>query len=97
MNLSNKREIHRSKPFAKDLKNLPDDVQKQCWKTAILLSENIFQPKLDIKKLQGYENVWRVKVKNVYRLVYTFDERKLYLLRISHRKDIYRKPFDRMD
>jgi mRNA-degrading endonuclease RelE of RelBE toxin-antitoxin system len=97
MNLPNKRDLHRTKPFAKDLKKLPPNIKQQCWAVVQLLAENIFHPALDIKKLQGYENVWRVKVKQVYRLVYSFDERALYLLRIAHRKNIYRKPFQELD
>jgi addiction module RelE/StbE family toxin len=97
MNLSSEREIHLTRPFAKDLKKLPDDTKRRCWHIVQLLAEDVFHPSLDIKKLHGYENVWRVKVKQVYRLVYTFDEQVLFLLRIAHRKDIYRKPFQDLD
>lgn len=90
---SNRREIHRTKPFAKELKKLPEDIKRQCWNFAQLLAGNVFHPQLDVKKLHGLDNIWRVKVKQDYRLVYTFDEQNVYLLRIAHRKDVYRKPF----
>ncbi len=97
MNSLSKRELHRTKAFAKDLKKLPDDVKRQSWRAGQLLVENIFDPTLDIKKLMGYKNVWRVTIKQVYRLIYTFDEQSVYLLRIAHRKDVYRKPFQDLD
>lgn len=97
MNSSSEREIHRSRVFTKDLKKLPDDVKQRCWEIVQLLAENVFNPTVDIKKLHGYENVWRAGVKRVYRLIYTFDEHTLYLLRIVHRKDVYRKNFQDLD
>jgi len=83
----------KTKPFSRDLRKLPDEIKRHCWHVTQLLLEDLFDPTLDIKKLIGYKNVWRVTIKRVYRLVYTFDERNIYLLRIAHRKDIYRNPF----
>lgn len=97
MNLSNKRDIQRTRVFAKDLKKLPEDVKKQCWEIANLLAENVFHASIDIKKLHGYENVWRARIKQVYRLIYTFDNHAVYLLRVVHRKDVYRKSFQDLD
>lgn len=76
---------------------MPDEVKRQSWQAVQRLVENLFDPTLDIKKLTGYKNVWRVTIKQVYRLIYTFDESNIYLLRIAHRKDIYRKPFQDLD
>ena len=97
MNSPSKRDIHRTKSFAKDLKKQPEDVRRHAWEVAKLLVEDIFHPRLSLKKLLGYENVWRAKVKQDYRLVYTFDGQALYLLRIAHRKDIYQKPFQELE
>ena len=97
MNSSDKRVIHRTKPFAKDLRKLSNDLKRQCWNVVQLLAEDVFHPRLDIKKMHGYENVWRTKVKQAYRLVFTFDDQTLFLLRVAHRKDIYRKPFQDLD
>lgn len=43
-------------------------------------------------KLAGDENLWRIRVGD-YRLVYEIHEKRLLVLvvRIGHRKDIYRK------
>ena len=97
MNSSADRTIQRTKPFAKDLKNLPKEIVKQSWNVAQILSSDVFHQTVNVRKLHGYTNVWRAKVKRDYRLVYTFDAKNLYLLRIAHRKDIYRKPFQNHD
>lgn len=76
---------------------MPDEVKRNCWEIVLLLAESVFHPFVDIRKLYGYKNVWRAKVQHVYRLIYTFDEEVLYLLRIVHRKDVYRKPFRDLD
>ncbi len=97
MSSSSKREIHTTKIFSKDLKKLPNEIKINCWDIVQKLSFNIFNPSLKIKKLHGYENVWRVKVKKDYRLVFTFDDDTIFLLRILHRKDIYKKDFKNLD
>lgn len=71
MSLSAKRDIHLTGQFQKDLKRLPEAVKRSGWEIAQLLAEDVFHPTLDIKKLHGYSNVWRTKVKHVYRMVYT--------------------------
>lgn len=54
------------------------------------LQDDIYAPQLNLRKLEGYDDVWRLVVKKDYRLVYSFDEDNIYLLRFAHRKDIYR-------
>ena len=84
------RNILKTSRFTRDIKKLPPDIQKEAWKVVLLLSKDVLNKKLDIKKLEGFKGIWRVKVKSDYRLIFTFDEKNLYLLRIKHRKDIYR-------
>lgn len=84
------RQIEKTSIFVKDFKVLPSGVQKDLWKKICILRENVFDRRLNIKKLEGYKGVWRVRVKDFYRLIYTFDKEHLYLLRVRHRKDIYR-------
>jgi len=85
------RRIEKTSVFTRDLKTLPVDIQKEAWEIVCILREDVFDKRLNIKKLEGYKKVWRVTFKRSYRLVYTFDEECIYLLRIKHRKDIYRK------
>jgi superfamily I DNA/RNA helicase len=43
----------------------------------------------DAKKLQGYENVYRVRVSD-YRLLYSFGQGWVKLLSVRHRKEVYK-------
>jgi len=85
-----KRDLEKTRAFSKDVKKLPREIAEAGWKAAQILQNDIFASQLSIKKLEGYEDVWRVVVKKDYRLVYSFDENKIFLLRFAHRKDIYR-------
>lgn len=78
-----------TKRFVKDYKKIGKIIQKNTDKTVSRLRENIFADEQDIKKIKGYNNIWRVRVGH-YRLVYSFDEEDVILLRIMHRKDIYK-------
>ena len=90
-NLSINRNIQRTSRFLKDLKKLDSIIQIEAYNVSIKLSENIFHPELNIKKLTGFENTYRVVVLKDNRLIYSFDKENIYLLKISHRKDIYKK------
>jgi mRNA-degrading endonuclease RelE of RelBE toxin-antitoxin system len=94
MTLPAKRSLEKTKAFSRDVKRLPQHIVEAGWKVAQTLQDNIFAPELNIRKMEGYDRVWRVVVKKVYRLVYTFDTSKIYLLRFAHRKEIYRLNID---
>jgi mRNA-degrading endonuclease RelE of RelBE toxin-antitoxin system len=89
-----KRQLEKTKAFSRDVKKLPQEIIEAGWKVAQILQDDLFAPQLDIRKLEGYDHVWRAVVKKVYRLVYSFDESKIYLLRFAHRKEIYRLRID---
>ncbi|HCJ66872.1 MAG TPA: hypothetical protein DHV62_05975 [Elusimicrobia bacterium] len=84
------RRIEKTSVFTKDLEHLSENIQKEAWEVVSILRDNIFDKQLEIKKLEGYKKIWRVTIKKDYRLIYTFDKECIYLLRIKHRKDIYR-------
>jgi len=84
------RRLEKTTIFTRDLKQLSEDIKKEAWETASILKEDVFDVRLQIKKLEGYKKIWRVTVKKNYRLIYTFDKECVFLLRIAHRKDIYR-------
>ena len=89
-----KRTLVKTTVFSQDIKKVPQPVQLASWEIAQKLAEDVFYSGLSIKKLIGYLNIWRVVVVQDYRLVYSFDENSVFLLRIAHRKDIYRKNFN---
>ena len=89
-----RRSIEKTSVFTKDIKKLPENVARKSWEIVQKLSINVFDNSQDIKKLHGFKNIWRVIVLKNYRLIFTFNENTLFLLRIAHRKDIYRKNID---
>lgn len=90
MTLQRERVLYRVNRFVKDFKTLPKTVKFEVWEVVEKLNKNVFDPHLDVKKLVGYRDIWRVKVERDFRLIFTFDEDSLTLLRVAHRKDIYR-------
>lgn len=91
---SPKRRLEKTKAFSKDVKKLPRHVVAAGWEAAQTLQEDVLSPRLNIKKLEGFDRIWRVVVKKDYRIIYTFNESAIYLLRFAHRKEVYRLNID---
>lgn len=78
--------------FIKDLNALKSTPYYETVKT--LVFEEIpqiltFEEITNIKKLQGYENAYRLRVGD-YRIGVIFDGETVIFQRVLHRKDIYR-------
>ena len=75
----------------KDLKKLPESVQKQILKESLRLETEPFQFKNKIKKIRGINfPCYRLRIdiqSDSYRLFYGIDENKLFVLRIISKKD----------
>lgn len=87
---SNKRELQKIKRFSRDIKKLSCSIQQEAFAIANKLQDNIFDPELDVRKMTGLKGIYRVVVMTNYRMIFSFDADNIYLLRIGHRKDIYR-------
>lgn len=90
MALSPKRVLQRTNRFARDLKPLPDNIKRAAFEVAQAIQRNIFAKELDIRPLTGFKGCFRVVVSNEYRMIFSYDDKNIYLRRIAHRKDIYR-------
>ncbi len=79
------------KAFFKDLKKAPKRVRFEIIKLAELFSETkkMKDLEIDIKKLQGYENYFRVRI-GVWRVGLKIDKNQCVFCRIKHRREIYR-------
>jgi mRNA interferase RelE/StbE len=76
-------------PVQKQLQALPHVIHTRIVAQAMALSNN---PRPSgIKKLQGYDSTYRVRVGS-YRILYEIDDsaQEVRLLRIADRKDVYR-------
>ena len=69
-----RRRLEKTRAFSKDVRKLPRSVVEAGWKAAQALQNDILAPYLDIRKLEGFDDVWRIVIKRNYRLVYCFDE-----------------------
>lgn len=84
------RELLITPQFRKDVKVIPVKIKEQADALLFLLRDNPINNTLGIKKLSGIRPpAWRVRIGS-YRLVYTFNQTQLILLRFRHRKDVYR-------
>jgi len=82
-------EIEVSRTAEKQLKKLPPVDQRRITRAIMALADAPF-PR-GSRKLSGYEDVFRVRVGR-YRILYSVSGRSLIIivLKIGHRKDIYR-------
>jgi len=74
----------------RQLRKLPTRDQRRIVQEIESLADDPRPP--GVKKLVGEDNLWRIRVGD-YRVVYEIKNAKLLVLvlRIAHRKDIYRK------
>jgi mRNA interferase RelE/StbE len=78
------------KPRARrDVEKLPDSIRERIAAAIDALADQPRPP--GVKKLQGDENLWRVRVGS-YRLIYEIHDAQLIVLivRVADRKDAYR-------
>ena len=84
-----KYKIEIAKSAEKTLVKLPQSVLKKIISALESLTVNPYP--LGARKLQGTENIYRIRI-NVYRIIYEIHKNILLIkiLKIGHRKDIYR-------
>lgn len=88
---SNKRSIQRTNRFGRDIRRLPQNIQEEAFRISLKLADDIFDKSLNIKQMMGFRGIWRVVVVRDYRMIFSFDDENIFLLRIAHRREIYRR------
>ena len=83
--------IEFTKSAKKEFENLPKKIQDRVVESLTLLRVNPFTDLLQIKKLKGESQLFRVRLGD-YRLLYEIRKKVLLVLviKIGHRKEIYR-------
>jgi mRNA interferase RelE/StbE len=84
-----KYDVHFKPSADRQLQRLPISVQKRIVVEVAALAEN---PRpVGVVKLAGDDNLWRIRVGD-YRMVYEIHDNRLIVLvlRVAHRKDVYR-------
>ena len=87
---SSSRAIKRTNRFGRDVRKLSREVQEEAFRISLKLAEDVFDANLNIKQMVGLRGIWRVVVIRDYRMVFSFDQDSVFLLRIGHRREIYR-------
>jgi len=82
-------QIKVAEEAAKFIRKQDKRIQRQIINSIRALAQNP-RPQ-GCKKLQGYKELYRIRSGN-YRIVYTIREKMLlvFVVRVAHRKDIYR-------
>ncbi len=77
--------------FSRDLDKLDDHTVKTSLAEIVLQCESASSLKdiPNVKKLKGYKNVYRIRIKN-YRLGFFYENGVIEFARLLHRKDIYK-------
>ena len=84
------RELFVTPQFEKDVEHVPAKVKERADALLSLLQANPLDAGLGVRKLGNvHPPAWRIRIGS-FRLVYTFNQEQLILLRFRHRKDVYR-------
>ncbi len=63
----------------KNFKRLPEELQNRCEKIFDELQSSFAPIRLDIKKLKGYENIYRIRLGS-WRIIYKVDNKEKLIL-----------------
>ncbi|MEW6491902.1 MAG: 3'-5' exonuclease [Cyanobacteriota bacterium] len=74
--------------FLNELLNLPPSVSRRVSKKVKILEQDPISAQGDAKKLEVYENIYRVRIGD-YRLLYNFSQSWVKLLCVRHRDRVY--------
>ena len=84
------RDLFVTPQFTRDLRRMPNWLRAELEPIIQRLRDNPSDRSLGAKKLHGImPATWRVRCGR-YRLLYIYDVTSVTLLRVAHRKDIYR-------
>ncbi|MBU5441155.1 type II toxin-antitoxin system RelE/ParE family toxin [Paenibacillus sp. MSJ-34] len=84
-------EVKFYKDAYKSLRKQDTVTRNRILDLIMLLSQNPKHPELDIKKMQGVENRYRLRVGS-FRIIYSIhdDELIIIVIKISSRRDVYK-------
>jgi len=79
-----------TKKSAKNFKKLPVELQNQCGEIFDQLQYSFAPVRLGVKKLKGYENIYRIRVGS-WRIIYKVDskEKIIVIYDVLPRKNAY--------
>ncbi|MBI4689215.1 MAG: hypothetical protein HY754_02940 [Nitrospirae bacterium] len=83
--------LKRTKRFVKDYAVLPDELKGRTEKAVSILLKGTHHPSLRLKKMEGRQGIWEIRVSDSYRLTFQISG-DTYILRRVGTHDVLKKP-----
>ncbi len=71
---------------------LPVEIQEKFEKQIRLLIQNFRHPSLQIKKMQGYKNIWEARVDIHYRFTFEIIDDTIFLRVVGNHEEVLKNP-----
>lgn len=81
--------IHHTTRFTRQLAGLPASVQTRFEEQASRLREQPNDPRLHLKKLQGFGDAYSIRITRNYRALFVWSDDIVLFYGIGDRKDVY--------
>lgn len=86
--------ISRTEIFKKDYRELAQDVQKACNKQIVQLLMDYKHPSLNLERIQGFKDLYSVRVNIQYRMsLMIIAHEEIILRRVLNHDDLYKSPW----
>jgi mRNA-degrading endonuclease RelE of RelBE toxin-antitoxin system len=82
--------LQPTKTFAKDFRQLPENIKKAVHKQLTLLLSNPRHPSLNFKKMRDPRDIWEARISDSYRFTFQI-KGDVYILRKVGTHDILKK------
>lgn len=83
--------LRRANRFVKDYAALPDELRGRTEKAIAILLKNLRHPSLRVKKMEGRQDIWELRVSEDYRLTFQISG-DTYILRRVGTHDVLKRP-----
>lgn len=81
----------RAERFKKDFKSLPKEINQKLPKILERFSSDLRHPSLHVKKMEGTDDVWEMRVTDNYRITFQFLKEGVLLRRVGTH-NVLRRP-----
>ena len=75
--------FYRTDRFKKDYKKLPSEIRRKLPEVLSFFEQNKRHPFLHVKKMEGADDIWELRVSIHYRVTYQHREEGILLRRIG--------------
>ena len=84
-------QFYWTEPFKKNFKRLPENLKTKIPVVLARFAENQHYPSLQVKKMEGRQDIWEMRLNDSYRITFQFVKEGVFLRRVGTH-DILRTP-----